>query len=187
MIRLARRRWPVAGAVVSCLLIAGCGGTQADPSDPYAAEIENARARVTSDFQREVLADGQITRAEYERAVDLFVECLVSHGVAAAKVVNSGGYYDYSTPGDGDVGQPMMECAQGTVTEIEYLYTERLRNPQHLPENVIVAACLVRLGAAPAGYTGDQFTSDQADSFQHAPFDPDTDAFRRCLVNPATP
>lgn len=183
-----RRRARTAVAILASLLVCSCGKTDAPAQDPFAGDVARAQSRVTSDFQRSVLADGQVSRAEYEQAVDLYISCLNSNGVPAAKNLNAGGYYDYAVPGQSDVSSQMMKCAQGTVAEIDYLYTERLRNPQHQPENVIMASCLVRKGAAPKGYSGDQYASDEADSFKHAPFNADTnEAFALCSVNPSAP
>lgn len=175
-------------AIVVGLAVGGCANRETDQADPFAADVAQARSRASSDLQRAILEDGQVSRAEYEEAVDAYVDCLNSRGVPAAKTLNSGGYYDYATQGQGDISSTMFSCATGTVADIDYLYTERLRNPQHLPEAVIMAACLVRKGEAPTGYSADDYSADEAASFANAPFDADkSEAFSLCSVNPNSP
>ena len=168
------------------LLVAGtsaCGATGSDaPKGPYSADIQQAKAKTTSDFQRQVLADGKITRAEYEEAVDRYVSCMNSHGAEISKTLNSAGYYYYSQPGVASPSSWTTKCADDSTGFVESLYVQMLRNPNHIDENELMAQCLVRSRLAPAGYTGKKYAEDQKAAF---PFSADDPRFNACLDNPS--
>lgn len=71
----------VVGIVVA---IAACSSADTPaataPSGPYGQEISDARVSATSDFEKRALADGVVSRAEYEEAVRRQVACTNDRG-----------------------------------------------------------------------------------------------------------
>ena len=65
------------GRALLCVLTtaiagAGCSGP-ATATNPYSEDFRQAKEFATSDFERAVLEDGEITRAEYEEAMQRYV------------------------------------------------------------------------------------------------------------------
>lgn len=77
-----RRRLSFAVAVVA-MVATGCSASSsaAPGAGPYSAEIKAAAKQATSDFERGVLSDGVITRAEYQEAIQRYVDCGKQHGL----------------------------------------------------------------------------------------------------------
>ncbi|MDO5495336.1 MAG: hypothetical protein Q4G64_06455 [bacterium] len=123
-------------------------------ADPWAAAFEAARAEATSDFERQVLEDNEVTRAEYEEGVALYLECLRDRGFqASATEVN--GSYSYMIEGGGeDVDTASHECAIGTTWVIAPLYGAISGNPDNTDPNQQSAECFVRNGLAEPGFDG---------------------------------
>lgn len=145
--------------VVVVALTAGCSrgeGNAIDPANPYAAEFEQALASASSDFERAVLADGQITAEEWQEAQQKEVSCLTDHGITA--------WYDTDPLGDSlnfpSIGgeapdeSVLSDCARGTTRQIQSLYEAVRINPAHEDPDDLIAACLRRHGLAPEGFTG---------------------------------
>jgi hypothetical protein len=182
-----------AGALLVALgLGTACsGGSSVNPSTnptgPYAAEIKQAMTSATTDFERQVLQDGKITRAEYEEAVSRYLACTEAHGVKMSKNLNPAGYYTYAQPGMPDKNPWIMKCGEGTSLYIGSLYISMLRNPGHLNEADVMAECLVRKHLAPAGYQGKDLSKDQGTSFKGAPFSDTDPRYGECFDNPSAP
>jgi hypothetical protein len=73
---------------------------------------------------------------------------------------------------------------------IEPLYTDEVINPHKQNIFALTAACLVRKGVAPKGYTGEQYEIDSnSQAGGHFPFNPDnpkiSDKFQACMEAPA--
>ncbi len=72
---IAIRTLPV--AVVIALVCSACGSSSTDSTGASGSLPPG----VGSEFQREILADGLVTQAEYERAFDAVVNCMTSQGL----------------------------------------------------------------------------------------------------------
>lgn len=125
---------------------------------PYQAQTLQARQQATSDFQRGVLADGTITKAEYDEAVNRYVRCLGDKGVTVTAVDNGGGYDQYAVASgqDAKFQQWSDSCANGTTDLIEDLYIQMLTNPSGGDIDDAVAACLARKGLVDRSFTGSE-------------------------------
>lgn len=145
---------------VVVMAVAACGSedVEAGAGGPYRAQIVQARQQAASDFQRDVLADGTITKAEYDEAVNRYVQCLGDKGVAVTAADNGGGYYQYAVASgqDAKFQQWSDPCAKGTTDLIEDLYIQMLTNPSGGDIDDAVAACLVRKGLVDKSFTGSE-------------------------------
>ncbi len=155
----------------------------------YASLFEQARQQATSDFEREVLADDQITRAEYEEATQLWVECLAGKGVEV-KLQDQGGYYTAGVPAENSEGfeENSDLCAEGTTAVIEPLYIQILQNPGNEDPTELIVACLIETGLADSSFTVEQWNelSSQGQNAQW-PFDIEDPRWGACLTNPSDP
>lgn len=179
-----RRRLTAATAAVLLIAIAaGCTGTNesSQSADPYASDLERARAEATSPLETAILDDLEIERHEYEEAVNAYVGCLNNRGFAAT-AVPQGGYFVYSIPSGADSAAD--ECRIGTIDLIEGIYVNTLMNPQRRDMNELIVECLISKGAAPQSYTPDDLARDLGTGLETAPFEFD-DRFDACMANPS--
>ncbi|MET8528339.1 hypothetical protein [Micromonospora sp. NPDC005172] len=169
-------------ALLALTSITSCS-SKTEPADPYSAEIRRAAATATSDFEKEALSDSKVSRAEYEEAVSRFIECVRQKGVAIEKI-DQFGYYIYETITAPNALAAQDECNKGTKAVIEPLYVSRLTNPNKADPNQLFAACLLKHGAAPAGYSAETAKRDKSESFANAPYDSSDPRVTQCLANP---
>lgn len=166
--------------------LAACAGS-GTVEEYWAARFDHYRSLATSDFERGVLADNTITRAEYEEALQRYVDCMSEHGstVATYEIYHSGVYaYQVTRSDEGATPQ----CARGTTEIIEQLYLEHLGDPQNRGTQVAVTDCLKRKGLLPADYDVADYGDDSADGFREYFDTSDRDVdevYLTCLLNPA--
>ena len=186
------RRPTPEGLIIRCLLtvvlVTGCGQTDAIADDPYRADLEAALERATSEFEREVLRDLRITRAEYEEAVERYVQCANDRGVELTKIPQ-GGYYVYGHPAIDDADAILDDCRIGTVDLVEHLYVDMLVNPDKTDFDMLVVKCLLEKGLAPEGYTTEEHKRLRETATGPAPdypFDTEDSHFSECMANPSS-
>lgn len=163
-------------------------------------ELEWARELATTDFQWEVLADGVVSRAEYEEAFSLFVSCMEEAGFPLS-LTESGGYYASTeyVRGPGADGA-FDRCQAGTVMGISGLYETRLINPEGRDVHELVVECLVREGALSEPISTQEFLDaagyvegadppepgvPEQEGIWSLPFPQDDPRLLACRVNPS--
>ena len=168
--------------------LAACSSTGSGTTNPYDTEIERVLAQVTSEFQRGVLEDHIITREEYDEASSLFLRCLEDKGYNVSREWQNA-YYIYAvSPGGSGADAAHQECVTEYLDPIEPLFIATTTNPENKPWNEAVVECLVRIGAAPAGFTLKEYNSLGV-SPDASPNDPgdlfrDSDAVIQCSMAP---
>ncbi|MFC6080652.1 hypothetical protein [Sphaerisporangium aureirubrum] len=184
--RTVTRSTRAALALAAGILIAVSCSPGTPPGDPYAGDLERARKQAVSDFEKQVLADREITRPEYDEAVRRYVSCMKAHGLGFEAVLGDYGYYTYvETPSSPRHDAIHLVCRRGTTFLIESLYTEIITNPGHRDLDELRAACFVRKGLAPKDYSGDSSKADGRRGYEGAPFDKEDPRFQQCLANPS--
>jgi len=189
------RKSIIAGAVVAlaATALSGCASTTDRPasapspvfsghvpafSGPWAAEFERAYRSTTSDIVHRILAKGSITDRDYAAVSGAYERCMANKGFPT-RVTGPAG--EAETQG-GEESLKADEACNGDFAVIASLRANILRNPQHLNEDEIVAACLVDKGLAPKSYTvKDYETNLQSQSF---PFSIDDPRFTKCTTDP---
>lgn len=148
--------------LASIMLFTGaCSSAEPTTDGPYAKEILAASKEASSDFERSVLADGDITRAEYEEAVQKLVSCGEARGVKITPI-KQGELYNYSYPLTETSDEIMGDCSAGTTLVIETFYSDMVKNPMNGDFEQMVAECLARSGLAPADYDKAQYLADRS-------------------------
>lgn len=190
-----RHRLCAFAAVLVSAAVAGCSGSEPG-AGAWEAEYAWALEMATSDFERSVLADGEITRAEYEEATQRFLDCVNDQGASVA-TLDQGGYFIYEISGDLDLYDEISdECRIGTNDLIETLYVDQITNPDNVDFEELTVDCLVRAGLVEEGFTVAEFheglggviadsSGQQSSSPWQLPFEPEDPLFDFCMVNPA--
>ncbi|MFT3797090.1 hypothetical protein [Microbacterium sp.] len=144
----------VAAAVISIAVgVAGCAAAVAPANTAYAADFEDARVRATSQFEHDVLADGKITRAEYEEAMQRFVACANDNAVDVS-LIEQAGYFVYSvTAASSDSDAVMAACQVGNNQFIEPLFVDQLMNPDKKDIDEVIAHCFVAMKVVPPPFS----------------------------------
>ena len=149
----------VVAHVVLLPLWSGCGAAVTPAPSPYAAEFEQAARAASSDYIRQILADGRVDAAELHDAQQHVVACLADAGIAAWYSANTWGIDTLAVAGDDtkDSLAAQARCLDQWMGGIEQLYWAEFANPDNQDWSGLVAACLVRVGEAPAGFTGTDY------------------------------
>ena len=127
-------------------------------SGPWAAEFEEFYRSTESDFARTVLADGQITDAEYAEMEERFRSCLAEDGVTFDGFRPDGGYTTSLAPNGGDTYAIIQRCSKSSGEDtVGALYSFMRTNPDNLDSMTIMAECLVKKGVVPPGYDADAY------------------------------
>ncbi|MEO7121784.1 MAG: hypothetical protein ABI400_01440 [Lacisediminihabitans sp.] len=148
---------------------------------PWAAEFNFAYRTTQSKLAHQILAKGSITPADYTTISTAFESCMKSHGFNAT-VDGPGGQMTVTKVHDKSaLDSALNTCGHG-FNQVASLYGQISRNPQHLNENQIMAACLVRSKLAPASYTPDDYAADLVS--QKFPFNIDSGGALACISNP---
>lgn len=132
---------------------------------PWASDFQTAYADAKSDFEREVLADGEITATEYEQSRNHVRSCLADSGLGIewderggfALIAKNGQYPD----GFFERSDPILrECESKWAGWIPILYEQVRRNPQKQDEAALQITCLRNAGLVDETYTKAQWRRD---------------------------
>jgi hypothetical protein len=106
-------------------------------------------------FVRNVLADGQITAAEYGEAVQGLADCYSAGGLhPVLQDAGLPGVKYVATTDDQAPPAVIRQCGEDWDGGILDLYSNIVQNPEKQPLSDLRAACLVHLGVVPEGLTG---------------------------------
>lgn len=175
-------------ACVTAATLTGCvGNTDAAPEDVgtpdaytgevptfsgiWAAEFAEMYRMTTDETAHRILAKESITDADYSEISDQFIACMAAKDYTVS-VDDGYGRFSISNSFDGDdpkVRDALHQCSP-PFDAVTGLRAQMLRNPQHLDENTIVAACLVREGLAEKGYSAKDYQRELDEwkfSFNH--------------------
>lgn len=182
---------PISAIVLVGMTVGGCSSEAPAAKSAYFDEVVAASKTAKSDFERTVLSDGNITRAEYEESVQKLVACAGARGVSIEPVAQGATYaYEVRTSATSDT--VMGECSVGTTQVIESLYGDIVRNPTKGDYDALVASCLDRSGLAPAGYDKTRYVADRSAAKQGEvltpkfPFDANDPRLAECEGNPTS-
>lgn len=182
-------------AMFLCVTVGACSADPVEVSSSNALDtrLEWAQDQATSQFERDALEDGEVTRAEYEEAVSRFVVCMADRG-HDVEATPQGIAFVYSVAGTSGVDDAFDKCSIGTTAVLEPAYVDTQRNPEGVDSNELVLACLQREqlldesisveffvehnGSTTTGVNG----SDSSKSWD-LPFDQDDPRYISCLEN----
>lgn len=136
-------------------------------SGPWADEFASLYRDAESDFEREALEDGTISDSELAEMQNRFTKCLEAKRITFTGFMADGSF-EFTLPSgmSSDRGNRLTDgcsAAAGNHT-IGLLYFQMKRNPQHLDNGTIIAACLVGKKAVPPSYSAQQYDKDAPNS-----------------------
>jgi len=160
----------VAAATLACLL-AGCapaepGSPPGPASPPHGSEpvfsgpwggLFASTYAEADEVEREALADGEISDAEYAYFQGAIVDCLDGIGFEAS--FTDAGALQYSGTGVEEKQEDINACNLDNGVRVLALRDAIRRNPDNLDESGIMVDCLKRLGVVADDYTRDMFES----------------------------
>jgi hypothetical protein len=139
------------------------------------AEIAAARQEATTDFERQALADGKISAAEYAEAHERWLSCMREIYPAETSYVKvsldrrADGLIGFKVDsGDKDLPQEYdaanERCQVGTIVVLAPLYQSMKQNPDNRPIRQVLVDCFKRHGLVDESYTVENFIADEAKS-----------------------
>ncbi len=144
----------------------GFTGTVPEFSGPYASEFADLYTRASSDFARDVLADGQITDAEFAEMTSRFASCLDDQGITFHGFQPDGSLSTSVAPGGADTHSIVSECSGSSGEDVINALASIMRvNPENVAWASLMVDCLVGRGVVPQGYTVEQYEQDDASRF----------------------
>jgi hypothetical protein len=192
----ARAAGAVAGVLIASVVFgAGCSDVDSPQSTasplsvtgPWASEFKSAYADADSDYERGVLADGEVTAAEYEQSRNHVRSCLADSGLTIAwddrggfelgskSGTYPGGFFERADP-------ILQKCEKHWAGWIPILYEQIRRNPQKQDEAALQIACLKAAGLIDGTYTKAQWQRDNEND--SLPFDGSAVEAMRCALDP---
>jgi len=147
---------------VAVITLAGCSASP-QSVNPYAAQFAQAAEDAQSDYVRSILAKGTISASDLKDAEQHDVACLAGAGIDASYKTNEWGIDQLTVvSAKGETSDEMADqanCDAQWMGPILTLYTQQYTNPDNQDWNGLVAACLVRKGLAPSGFTGQDYAN----------------------------
>lgn len=163
---------------VLCITMAACNGpTSSADDDPWRPVLEDAAENASNDFERDVLADLEVSRAEYEDAYGRLAECMENAGYTV-DLQDAGGLITVGvSPGGPESEADFSRCADGTTTLIAAVYNDIAQNPQNVDYEQLIVDCLIDNELVDPDFT----TGDLAEMLEQGEPDPD---MVECLSDP---
>jgi len=146
------------------LLVAGCSKQGVDEAEsPYASDFRTAMDGA-SDYVRSILKDGVVSFDELVDAQNHVIDCLKQHDIGATYQTDAWGQSNLVVDGILSPSEQAIdyECETQWMGQAGYLYWAIRSNPEKLDPNDAIAACLVRKGLVPEGFTGKDFEAIMA-------------------------
>ncbi len=133
---------------------------------PYAAEFADFYVHSTSEFVRAVLADGEITDAEYAEMVTRLSECLDGYGVELQSIAPGAGMSTTNAPNGADTHEIINTCSVvAGENSIGALRDFMADNPDNADPTPLIVQCLVDSGTVPSDYGVEDFDTDSQSRF----------------------
>ena len=194
--RFRERSYPLRSLIIGVLaftmamLGAACGGERPVPEQREHPRVDpSVLAAQTSGYQRQALADGVVTFAEYERAVLATIDCLKAGGLTVEGPTprNNGRLLDFSfgaerkpgeSPADADtrILQISNKCDDEFRLDIDKVWTQQnlLTPAQRDVQRAQLIECLRDAGSDIA------VDADEEEVFKAAIEDRDSEGVREC-------
>jgi hypothetical protein len=157
MMKLSCKPWTVLLCLASLgICLSGCSASSKSSPDfnPYKAEFAQIMEQTRSDYVRKVLANGEISAAEFRETLDSEIKCMKDGGVDAIIDQSNSGVGFIAYPSSQESLPAVLECENQWDGGIVQLYRSIVENPNNVPFVDLQAACLVKMGLAPKGFQG---------------------------------
>ena len=157
------KRFAVPAAILA-LLLAGCSTQDQSAVPGEDPRISEIRAMTTSDFEREVLADGMISDQEFQASRELFKTCMEGrgYGIGLGPIDNATTTIELKDPTMTVdlMDKDSAECSTGTTYFIEPTFSIIRENPDNEDTVQLLIDCLIRNELVSEAFTKDDFAVD---------------------------
>lgn len=155
-------------ALVCCMsvMMSGCVSHEAStPEERYRPEFDELIAKVGPDQPAaDVLSDYHLSEAEVRHVQNALVSCVADRGFPGYSVSLRGeGLFSAGLPDDQFEAsrRAVDECDALThSSDLTFLYTEVIQNPEKKDPIQVVIECMVRRGAFDPAYTVDRYKEE---------------------------
>lgn len=178
-------RFRGAVSIAALALLAGCGdGASLSEHDET---LELAREMAHSEFQREILADGVVTRAELDEATTRLGECLAAFGIDMEVVeeygVRTGLVLTF--PGRDTMDAEVDDCFNTYMGMLDTYYTvTHVTNPNDENPDQLMVDCFIRHGLVQDSFTvADLHEWEEAGDAREPSYD--DEVVLLCSINPS--
>lgn len=183
-------------AVVASMLTGCAVSSSTDNHGTQDDRIEEARLNASTDFEREILTDGVITRAEYDEINQGLVTCMSDAGHILT-LVEQGDYHIYSIQYSDESEAALMRCQDAGGAVLAGLYVDMVTNPNNIDPDDLMLQCLKREGLLPEAFTVEEyrtgisrFSTDSDGNVSRVsewtlPFSDDEPGLDACHINPS--
>ncbi|MGL5828007.1 MAG: hypothetical protein ACRC0L_00375 [Angustibacter sp.] len=185
----APRRRQCAALLLSVILspaVTGCSGDRSpeQPHSKYYEDILRASATTASDFQREMLKDGVLTRTEYEEAINATAKCTSDRGFQLGRTLQNG-VYMLSIVASGAAERVLLECEKKYSSEVAMYFGDQLMNPDNRDGLELLVECLIHRKVLPPSYTVADYRREFANDFKNTTIKFDSPGANLCFEQPA--
>lgn len=152
---------------------------------PFGGLLENAYRQSTSDLQRTILDDGQITELEIAALRDDVVRCLQDAGVESPSYQTDGSLSAHTPQGwaDDDLHSVVGGCQEQSLGQVDIVYLAMQRDPGNLGEAARMVPCLQEAGLVEPSFSSEDYVREMASG--SPAFDVSDPRFESCLAAPA--
>ncbi|GAA4675187.1 hypothetical protein [Frondihabitans cladoniiphilus] len=154
---------------------------------PWAQQFEGAYAEADSDYERQVLRDGEVTLAEYEQTKERLQQCVGDSGYVITW--DDAGGFELGSKSDrypDDFFEKsdavLRRCEKRWEGSIRFLYEQVRRNPDRQDEASIVVACLQKAGLVTKTYDSKSWARDNEAG--RLPYDERSREAESCQLDP---
>lgn len=184
--------------------LAGCTATTADSPDnsqppksaevqapefsgPYKDDLKQAWVESNSDFVREVLADQIVSDQEWAEVVSAMDKCFTENGLSFKGFDDGGGYsLGPASISSDEINDIQLTCEKRSGESwLNFFRYAATKNPDRIPAEQALTACLIKHGAVAPDYTPEQFIEDSPGmNFPFKDEDKGEEIFKQCNMDP---
>ncbi|MGL5828211.1 MAG: hypothetical protein ACRC0L_01420 [Angustibacter sp.] len=186
MMSIRGLRWRAATAIslaISGGVLAGCSAAKEPelPRSKYYSDILQAAKTTDSDFQRVMLEDGVVTRAEYEEAMTATGNCMSKRGYELGKTLQDG-IYILSIVASDAAEKALDQCTAQYSGEVAGFFQGQVSNPERRDFIEDLVSCLIHSKVAPPSYTPREYLVDMDRGFKDSPLKIGSPAEKECTA-----
>jgi hypothetical protein len=148
-------------AAFTLVCLTGCANGAGQKDDPYAAEFAQAREQIDDPELLAMLADDEVTDAEYTQVQQMEIECATQKGlrawIAGDGTLHFGDTDVTSGLSDEQYHNLIFECDNRYTGIVDPLYFGPQQNPDNTDKSTLILECLKRFKLVDEDMTVDQY------------------------------
>lgn len=147
------------GVTTLVIVLTGCAASEDTPRSPFQADFDQAMT-TTTEFQRSVLEDYEITDAEYSEARNRFKTCVENEGYTLLLEAEGTRMEGIQDGQEAAADAVFTRCQDENLGYVEPFYYELRENPQNEDRMTLLVDCLKRADVLDESVGRDAFLAD---------------------------